>query len=184
MKGEKEYFRKKVFGGFNRDDVIKYIARIADERNEAIAAKEKAQKDAKALADEIKQLREQLNKPAPFFPEFKQEEEPAPVEEPTPVEEPAPEEEPVPEEESTPEEEPVPEEKPEPDEEPTPEQTEPGGTGFEFPVLPDLAPAVIPAENQETQESSPEIPEAPYKPVNETEQPNKTTTRVKIKRRK
>jgi len=57
MKGEKEFFRKRFFGGFNRNDVIKYIAKIAEERNEAIAAKEKAEKNARALAEEIKKLR-------------------------------------------------------------------------------------------------------------------------------
>ena len=62
MKGEREFFRKKAFGGFNREDVIKYIAKIANERNEALTARDKAQKDAKVLADEIKQLREQIDK--------------------------------------------------------------------------------------------------------------------------
>ena len=57
MKGEKEFFRKRFFGGFNREDVIKYIAKIADERNEALAAKEKAEQDSRALADEVKKLR-------------------------------------------------------------------------------------------------------------------------------
>ena len=60
MKGEKEFFRKRFFGGFNRDDVIKYIAKIAQERNEAITAKEKAEKEAKTLAEQ----------PQPLPPEF------------------------------------------------------------------------------------------------------------------
>ena len=60
MKGEKEFFRKRFFGGFNREDVIKYIAKIAEERNEAITAKEKAETDARALADEVKKLREEI----------------------------------------------------------------------------------------------------------------------------
>ena len=45
MEGEKEFFRKRFFGGFNREDVIKYIAKIANERNEALAAQEKAEKE-------------------------------------------------------------------------------------------------------------------------------------------
>jgi len=62
MKGEKEFFRKRFFGGFNRTDVIKYIAKIAEERNEAIAAKEKAEKELRALTEEIRTLRgEEIN---------------------------------------------------------------------------------------------------------------------------
>jgi len=59
MVGEKVFFRKRFFGGFNRDDVIKYIAKIAEERNEAVVAKEKAEKDAQILAAELKKLREE-----------------------------------------------------------------------------------------------------------------------------
>ena len=53
MSGEKEFFRKRFFGGFNRDDVIKYITRIADERNEAVAARQKALKEIQTLKDEL-----------------------------------------------------------------------------------------------------------------------------------
>jgi len=60
MNGEKAFFRKKVFGGFNRDDVVKYIAKIAEERNEALAAKEKIKKEMQALEDEIKSLNDQI----------------------------------------------------------------------------------------------------------------------------
>jgi len=58
MKGEKEFFRKRFFGGFNRDDVIKYIAKIANERNDALAAQSKAESKLKELEEEIKKLRE------------------------------------------------------------------------------------------------------------------------------
>ena len=57
MSGEKEFFRKRFFGGFNREDVIKYIAGLAEERNEALAAKERAEKKARTLAEEVKKLR-------------------------------------------------------------------------------------------------------------------------------
>jgi len=57
VSGEKEFFRKRFFGGFNREDVIKYIAGLAEERNEALAAKERAEKKARALAEEVKKLR-------------------------------------------------------------------------------------------------------------------------------
>ena len=53
MKGEKEFFRKRFFGGFNRDDVMKYIARIAEERNEAVSAKEKAERGIRAITEEL-----------------------------------------------------------------------------------------------------------------------------------
>jgi len=59
MKGEKEFFRKRFFGGFNRNDVIKYIAKIAEERNAAIAAKEKAEKELRELTVEVEKLRKE-----------------------------------------------------------------------------------------------------------------------------
>ena len=62
MKGEKEFFRKRFFGGFNREDVVKYIAKIADERNEALAAQEKAETKAQELAEELRILREGADK--------------------------------------------------------------------------------------------------------------------------
>jgi len=58
MMGEKEFFRKRFFGGFNREDVIKYIAKIADERNTAIAEKEKAENELISLKEELNKLRE------------------------------------------------------------------------------------------------------------------------------
>jgi hypothetical protein len=66
MKGEKVFFRKKLFGGFNRDDVVQYIAKIAEERNEAIKAKEKAEKEIFTLAREIKILRGEEIEPTPI----------------------------------------------------------------------------------------------------------------------
>jgi len=86
VNGEKEFFRKRFFGGFNRDDVINYIARLAEERNEALAAKEKAEKKARALAIDLKKLREELGKPQP-----EPADEPEPVDEPEPADEPEPE---------------------------------------------------------------------------------------------
>ena len=59
MKGEKEFFRKRFFGGFNRDDVIKYIAKIAEERNEAFAARDNAEKELRAITLEMEKLREE-----------------------------------------------------------------------------------------------------------------------------
>jgi len=62
MKGEKEFFRKRFFGGFNREDVVKYIAKIADERNEALAAQETAEKKVQELTEELSRLREGTDK--------------------------------------------------------------------------------------------------------------------------
>ena len=52
MEGEKEFFRKRVFGGFNRDDVIKYISKIAEERNDALKDKKKAEQEKQSLLKE------------------------------------------------------------------------------------------------------------------------------------
>ena len=64
MQGEKEFFRKRFFGGFNREDVVRYIARIAQERNEAIEEKEKAESKVFALEEELQRLRGGVPTPA------------------------------------------------------------------------------------------------------------------------
>ena len=53
MTGESSYFRKRFFGGFNREDVVEYISKVAKERNELATELEKANKDMQALRDEI-----------------------------------------------------------------------------------------------------------------------------------
>jgi len=57
MTGEIKFFRKRFFGGFNRDDVVKYISKLANERNECRSAKEIAEEEARSLADEAGALR-------------------------------------------------------------------------------------------------------------------------------
>ena len=57
MTGEIRFFRKRFFGGFNREDVINYIAMIAQERNELLAAKEKAESENVDLIREVATLR-------------------------------------------------------------------------------------------------------------------------------
>ena len=57
MTGEINSFRSSFFGGFNRDDVVAYIAKLAQERNELEAAKDKAENEARALTQEIEALR-------------------------------------------------------------------------------------------------------------------------------
>jgi len=53
MKGEIEFFRKRFFGGFNRKDVINYIGKLAQERNENRAALERAEKSAQTMANAL-----------------------------------------------------------------------------------------------------------------------------------
>ena len=57
MTGDSNYFRKRVFGGFNRQDVVNYVTALAKERNELEAAKDKAEKNAQTLAAEVAALR-------------------------------------------------------------------------------------------------------------------------------
>ena len=57
MTGERLLFRKRFFGGFNRKDVVEYIGRLAQERNDFEAAKDKAEREARNLSDEIAELR-------------------------------------------------------------------------------------------------------------------------------
>lgn len=61
MQGEKFFFRKKFFGGFNRDDVIAYIAQIAGERNKAIDDKEIAEAEIVKLRESINEKQEIIN---------------------------------------------------------------------------------------------------------------------------
>ena len=56
MAGEIEFFRKRFIGGFNQQDVIDYISKLAHERNNYRVAKEKAEQDAQMLTNEIKAL--------------------------------------------------------------------------------------------------------------------------------
>jgi len=57
MTGEVNSFRSRFFGGFNREDVVDYIAKLAQERNELEATKTKAENDLSALTLEIEALR-------------------------------------------------------------------------------------------------------------------------------
>jgi len=57
MKGEIKYFRKRFFGGFNREDVVEYIAKLAQERNGFREARNVAEQEAQKLSIEIEALR-------------------------------------------------------------------------------------------------------------------------------
>jgi chromosome segregation ATPase len=61
MLGEISFFRKRFLGGFNRQDVVDYISKLAKERNEFRDAKDKAVQDARALASEVASLRQELD---------------------------------------------------------------------------------------------------------------------------
>ena len=61
MSGELNYFRKRFFGGFNRQDVIDYVSKLAQERNELRIAKEKTEQELQALAEETASLRHALD---------------------------------------------------------------------------------------------------------------------------
>jgi chromosome segregation ATPase len=57
MTGEIKFFRKRFIGGFNRQDVVDYIAELAQQRDENLALKQKAEQDTRALEAEILSLR-------------------------------------------------------------------------------------------------------------------------------
>ena len=61
MTGEIEFFRKRFVGGFNRQDVVNYISKLAQERNDYREAKEKADQDIHALNDYIATLRIEID---------------------------------------------------------------------------------------------------------------------------
>jgi chromosome segregation ATPase len=58
MTGEINFFRKRFLGGFNREDVVSYISKLAQERNENREARAIAEEDARTLADEAEALRQ------------------------------------------------------------------------------------------------------------------------------
>jgi len=60
MTGEINYFRKRFIGGFNRQDVVDYVAKLAKERNALRAERDKAVQDAGVLANEVAALRLEL----------------------------------------------------------------------------------------------------------------------------
>jgi len=57
---EVNYFRKRFLGGFNREDVVKYINKLAKERKDLREAKEAADEETRAIAAEIEPLRKEI----------------------------------------------------------------------------------------------------------------------------
>ena len=73
MNGEVYPFRKKLFGGFNQQDVIDYVAKLAEERNAQSAAKEKAQSELQELTAEKEKTSRELREVTAERDEAKQE---------------------------------------------------------------------------------------------------------------
>ena len=60
MQGEIQFIKKQIFGGFNREDVVAYIAKMAKERNEAREACKEATKKLEELTEENEALKLEL----------------------------------------------------------------------------------------------------------------------------
>lgn len=60
MAGEISYFRKRFLGGFNREDVIDYIEKLAQERNKLQAEKTAAEQRLMQLSGELETLRREI----------------------------------------------------------------------------------------------------------------------------
>ena len=60
MQGEIQFIKKQIFGGFNRKDVVAYIAKMAKERNEAREAAKEALAKVEALTEELEALKLEL----------------------------------------------------------------------------------------------------------------------------
>ena len=72
MTGEIDYFRKQFFGGFNQQDVIDYIAKLARERNDIAEARENAANEIQKMAGEIAALRFEIDEAKRTENDFKQ----------------------------------------------------------------------------------------------------------------
>lgn len=62
MKGEVQFIKKQIFGGFNRKDVVDYVAKIAKERNEALEVCSEASTKIIALTAVVDELNAELQK--------------------------------------------------------------------------------------------------------------------------
>jgi len=73
MTGEIKFFRKRFIGGFNRQDVIDYIAELAKERDKNLALKDKAQMEVQALTEMVAKLRFERDEVIRLANEYKSE---------------------------------------------------------------------------------------------------------------
>lgn len=73
MTGEIKFFRKRFIGGFNRQDVVEFIADLARERDENLALKEKAQQNLQDLLAEMEALKLERDEAKRLAAEYKSE---------------------------------------------------------------------------------------------------------------
>ena len=60
MTGEIDFFRKRFIGGFDRKDVVDYIAKLSNERNEFAQARDSALQEIKDLTAQVEALRQEI----------------------------------------------------------------------------------------------------------------------------
>jgi len=98
--GEIIHFRKRFIGGFNRDDVVAYITKISNERNEALEEKEEYQAKIEKLNElisehcmkkdeterELAQLKSELSRLRSQVDGYVKEKQVCPAPEPEPIE--------------------------------------------------------------------------------------------------
>ena len=71
MTGEIKFFRKRFIGGFNRQDVVEYIAELARERDENLALKEKAEQKLQGFIAEMESLKKERDEALLLAAEYK-----------------------------------------------------------------------------------------------------------------
>ena len=74
MTGEVDFFRKRFIGGFDRKDVVDYIAKLAGERNALADARDKAVQEVNELTIQVDSLRRELAESIRYAESFKVEE--------------------------------------------------------------------------------------------------------------
>jgi hypothetical protein len=57
MTGDANFFRKRFLGGFNQQDVVEYVTKLAQERNMYREAKLRAEEEAEKLSGELERVR-------------------------------------------------------------------------------------------------------------------------------
>ena len=61
MSGDIRHFRRRVFGGFDENDVMRYIEELAGQRNKYKLNGDRLEQDLKALQFELKRLQSELD---------------------------------------------------------------------------------------------------------------------------
>ena len=61
MSGDIRHFRRRVFGGFDENDVMRYIEELAGQRNKYKLTGDRLEQDFKALQFELKRLQGELD---------------------------------------------------------------------------------------------------------------------------